>query len=123
MKVIIAGSRTIKDYNELLSALEDAKTKIPNFEITEVVSGTAEGVDLLGERYAHEKGIPVTRFKAHWEAFGKSAGYMRNMEMARYAHALVLVWDGHSTGSAMMKRIARTVMLPYHERVVRQDWF
>lgn len=122
MKLIIAGSRTIEDYNELLKAMEDAKTRIPNFEVTEIVSGTARGVDLLGERWAKEHSIPVKRFKAEWK-MGPSAGYYRNMAMANYANALVLVWDGHSAGSAMMRRIARMIMLPMHERIVRQDWF
>ena len=47
MKVIIAGSRGVEDY-----ALVEEAVKQSGFDITEVVSGTARGVDLLGEHWA-----------------------------------------------------------------------
>lgn len=118
MKVIIAGSRTIEDYDQLLKAVAEAP-----FQITEVVSGTAKGVDLMGERWAKEKGIAIKRFKPDWPRDGNSAGYFRNVLMAQYADALILVWDGYSKGSASMLRIARMTYMPYHERIVKYDGF
>lgn len=102
MKTIIAGSRSITDYETVKQAVISSR-----FEITEVVSGTARGVDALGERWAIENGIPLKRFPANWSAHGKAAGPMRNQVMADYADALVLVWDGRSRGSADM--LARAV--------------
>jgi len=75
-------------------------------EITEVVSGTARGVDMLGERYARDNGIPIHPFPAKWEN-GMSAGYVRNEEMAIYADALISVWDGVSRGSKHMIKVAQ----------------
>jgi hypothetical protein len=118
MKVIIAGSRTIDNYDELLIAIKEAP-----FQITEVISGAANGVDKMGERWALENGIPLQRFPANWNKYGFSAGYMRNVVMAEHAQALLLVWDGQSAGSASMKRIARMKQMPMHEHIVRQDWF
>jgi len=101
VKVIIAGSRTLADYSVVETAIRQS-----GFEITEVVSGTARGVDRLGERWAQAQRIPVKRFPADWARHGKSAGYRRNAQMAVYAEALVAVWDGASRGTGHMIKIA-----------------
>ena len=106
MKVIIAGSRTIVDYGIVCAAIEAAQ-----YEITEIVSGGAIGVDTLGEEYAllHKiklKRMPVTR--EEWEQYGRSAGMRRNAQMETYSEALIAVWDGKSRGTAdMIKRMKR----------------
>jgi len=100
VKLIIAGSRDIDDKHvcKLIDlALEDAP-----FEVTEVVSGAARGVDREGERWAEQRGIPVKRFPADWAVLGRSAGIQRNLEMARYGDALIAIWDGKSRGTAHM---------------------
>jgi hypothetical protein len=74
--------------------------------ITEIISGTAKGADKLGERWAHSKGISIKRFPADWDKFGKSAGYKRNAEMAKYGDSLVIFWDGVSRGTKHMKELA-----------------
>lgn len=102
-KLIIAGSRSFSDY-ELLKRTCDAL--LSNQTEVEVVSGTANGADRLGERYATEKGFKIARFPADWDAFGKSAGYIRNKEMARYGDALVAFWDGSSKGTSSMIALA-----------------
>ena len=97
MKTIIAGSRTINSPEIVAEAIIES-----GFDITEVVSGTARGVDSVGEQIARDFGIPVSRFPADWYVFGKIAGVMRNKEMAKYADAAIVVWDGSSKGSANM---------------------
>lgn len=98
MKTIIAGSRSIPDpYHRIAQAIKDS-----GFEITEVVSGTCRGVDLNGELYAKCNNLPVKRFPADWEKHGKSAGPIRNCEMAKYAEALIAIWDGKSSGTKDM---------------------
>lgn len=102
MKTIIAGSRNITDYNLIKTTLQNL-----NITITKVVSGTANGVDKLGEKYAEEFGLPIHPFPADWKKYGKSAGYVRNEEMANNAEALVAFWDGKSRGTKHMIDIAR----------------
>lgn len=98
MRVIVAGSRTITD-----AALVARAIAASGFEVTELVSGCEpHGVDALGEAWAAERGIPVRRFPAPWKALGRRAGPVRNEAMARYAEALVAVWDGHSPGTRDM---------------------
>lgn len=103
-KVIIAGSRSFQDYPMLKKY---ADFKLSNIKDTiEIVSGGAKGADSLGERYAKENGYSLKVFPADWERFGKAAGYMRNVEMARYADALLAFWDGKSCGTMHMIQIA-----------------
>lgn len=97
MKVIIAGSRDIDDYSLVERAVEKS-----GFEITEVVSGGARGVDFLGEQWALNNNVQTTAFPAQWAAYGRAAGHMRNEKMAQYADALIAVWDGKSSGTRNM---------------------
>ena len=114
MKLIIAGSRslsaspeTISKYvNELLYEMKKEQLFAQDISVTEVVSGTARGIDCDGEKWAEEQGIPITRFPAKWEQFGKSAGYKRNMEMAEYADVLLAIYDGTSRGTKHMINLA-----------------
>lgn len=112
MKTIIAGSRAITDYRAVKRAIRDSC-----YTVAEVVSGGASGVDILGEKWARAHSIPVKRFPADWELHGKSAGPIRNKEMANYADALIAIWDGKSRGTANMIQLARKSNLPifvYH---------
>jgi hypothetical protein len=102
MKVIIAGSREITDFNTVKIAYEKS-----GFKATEIVSGAARGVDYLGELLAKNLSIPVKRFPADWNTHGKRAGPIRNAEMANYADALIAVWDGQSKGTENMITQAR----------------
>ena len=97
MKVIIAGSRDIDDYSLVEKAVAQS-----GFEITEVVSGGARGVDFLGEQWALNNHIRTTAFPAQWAAYGRAAGPIRNEKMAQYAEALIAVWDGKSAGTRNM---------------------
>lgn len=110
MKVIVAGSRGITKQ----AVVDFALGQFPQ-RITEVISGTARGVDILGEQWARKMCIPVKRFPADWDRYGKSAGYRRNEQMAAYADALVAVWDGESRGTKhmidIMKRAGKMVVV------------
>ena len=101
MKTIIAGSRSIRDMGHLVAAI-----LVCPWDITTVISGTATGVDTLGEEWARENGIPVERFPADWNKYGKSAGVIRNRQMAERADALVALWDGNSRGTGHMIQAA-----------------
>ena len=116
MRVIIAGSRTITDPLEVEKAINDS-----GFQITEVISGGAQGVDSLGAAWANAHAIPCTFFFAEWEAYGKAAGPIRNSEMAASADALILVYDGKSRGSADMLMKANAKGLKIHLHLVKQE--
>lgn len=97
MKVIIAGSRQVEDYKLVAEAMKRC-----GFKVTEVVSGCATGVDRMGEVWARANNVPVKEMPANWFNHGKAAGPIRNREMADYADAAVIIWDGKSRGTRNM---------------------
>lgn len=114
--VIIAGSRGFDDY-ELLKERMDRYIGDISTDV-EIVSGGAKGADLLGERYAKERGFAIKQFIPDWDGKGKSAGHIRNYDMAQYAQACVVFWDGESKGSHNMYKTAQkkglsTRLVPY----------
>ena len=116
MKTIIAGSRSIKDYLIVKEAI-----KLSGFKITEVISGEAVGVDGLGRRFGEENNIPVKPFPANWDRHGKGAGPIRNKQMADYAEACIVIWDGESKGSKDMLKQAQQKGLKVYEFNLK--WF
>lgn len=105
-KVIVAGGRDFNNYALLKSRLDYALQNKVCEGIT-IVSGAARGADSLGERYAKENGYAIESHPAKWDEFGKSAGYIRNKEMAQSADALVAFWDGKSRGTKHMIDLAK----------------
>ena len=116
MRTIIAGGRNITDYRKVIDCIKDSGAVI-----TEVVSGGAKGADAIGEQWADEEDIPVKLFPALWNRldvpgavirhgqfgpYNATAGHDRNRKMAKYADALILVWDGKSRGSKNMLKVA-----------------
>ncbi len=97
MKVIVAGSRHCTDEALVARAIDKS-----DFEVTEVVSGCARGVDTLGERWANAHKIPIKHFPALWAIHHRAAGPIRNREMAGYADALVAIYFEDSRGTANM---------------------
>ncbi len=107
MIVIIAGGRNYTFGQDELIWLDDFHK---HFTVKMVVSGGANGADKEGERWAEDLDIPTTVFAADWYKHGKSAGWMRNQEMANFIkdhpQRAVLLFPGGS-GTALMKRIAQ----------------
>jgi hypothetical protein len=100
MKLIIAGSRHMQWSSAPLIELAVQES---GFEVTEVVCGMAKGADTLGRMWAEFNGIPVKKFPADWNKYGKAAGPIRNGEMKDYADGLIVfIWDG-SRGSENMR--------------------
>lgn len=119
MKVIVAGSRRLNTDKELVWLVADAMWRSGFIRtLKEVVSGGARGIDLAGENFAQSYNVPIKRFPADWDKHGKAAGPIRNAEMADYADALVLIWDGRSKGSANMRSLAHKKGLMVFEYLV-----
>jgi hypothetical protein len=112
MKIIIAGSRKFNNYGFLKSKCDN----IINFRTDiEIVSGCCRGADLLGEKYAFDRGYPVKPFPAKWKrpdgSIDYSAGFIRNEQMAKYANGLIAFWDMKSPGTKNMIDLANKYSL------------
>lgn len=119
LRLIIAGGRDFNDY-ELLEreciafiAQLNGVMYIPKREDIECISGGQRGADKLGEIFAITNGYKRAQFVADWDKFNRSAGPIRNTDMAKYAAApefisegnlcgLIAFWDGESPGTADM---------------------
>lgn len=121
MRIIIAGGRNFNDMEYLERSCHNVFQQMSekgvltnniNVDISnmEIVCGKARGADTLGEEFAKNYGIKVKYFPANWDAYGKSAGYKRNKQMAEYAKdedgILIAFWDGESKGTKHMIDLA-----------------
>lgn len=106
MKIIICGSRGFDDYKLLCDVVNKFITDYSCGDI-EIISGGAKGADKLAEKYAFEHGYKKTVFQAEWDAYGKSAGPIRNKKMAEYGDHVIAFWDGNSKGTKNMIELAK----------------
>ncbi len=134
IRIIIAGTRTFnnqdiadKIINIVLDKLYKKGYKSSDIEI---ISGGAKGADSLGAQYGKINNIKVSYFLADWNAYGKSAGCIRNQEMADYAGvkrgygALIAFWDKKSKGTKNMIEIAtRKGLKVYCYNYTDKTWF
>ena len=115
-KVIVSGGRDFENYSYLRESLDKILADIK--ESIVIVSGGANGADMLGERYARSKGYEIERHPAQWELFGRGAGNRRNAEMGISVKEngrgmLVAFWDMKSKGTSNMIDIAERYNIPY----------
>lgn len=104
MKTIIAGSRVPSiTIDTVAQAVREC-----GWDPSLVISGTAPGADRAGELWAEANGIPILRCPANWDLHGRSAGIIRNTEMAGKADALIALWDGKSKGTYHMINVAQS---------------
>ena len=97
-----------------MSLLEEAINRA-GFEITQVVSGRARGVDAMGELWAVKNKINLKTFPARWNTFGNAAGMIRNRHMADYADALIaLMVEEGSRGTENMVQCMVNRRKPYY---------
>jgi hypothetical protein len=145
MKVIIAGSRDLTDFGWVKPAVLAS-----GFDIDQVVSGGARGVDKLGERYSLEElGKTATIMAADWDRYGRKgpnhAGRVRNRQMGDYSEGLLALTLGTSGTTDMinyMRQLGKPVAVldlsrpevpvfifpdgssgPFFEIPVVKEWF
>jgi len=106
MHVIVAGSRSVLDYEYVKACLDN----ILGDEYADIIiiSGTAPGADRMGSRWALQTpNAQLCEIPAQWDRYGKSAGFRRNEDMARIANYAIVFWDGESKGSSHMIAMAK----------------
>ena len=122
-KIIIAGGRDIDNYEVVRGSLEEFITqKGMTTSDIEIVQGGASGVDWTAKHISSVANTSMKEFKADWGAHGKAAGPIRNKQMAEYADALILIWDGKSRGSASMLKEAEKQGLDIKQVLMRKKW-
>lgn len=105
-KVVIAGSRGFSNYKLLKETCDKYLREKKKTHNVVVISGHARGADSLGEKYASDEDLDLEIYPADWKKYGKSAGFMRNEQMADIADAVIAFWNGESHGTKHMIDIA-----------------
>ncbi len=90
MKVAVIGSRNLM-VNNLEKYLPEG--------VSELVSGGARGVDSSAKAYALKNNITIKEFLPDYNALGKSAPLVRNIEIIKYADVVLAFWDRKSRGT------------------------
>lgn len=114
IRIIVAGGRDFDDYELLSRTLKEYTDKFgPEAkERIVIISGQAMGADTMGIEFACDNGFRPRLFPADWDKHGKSAGYIRNRQMAIHAAGagdrgvLFAFWDGKSRGTKHMIDLA-----------------
>lgn len=116
LRVVVAGCRDYHNYQEAKAFIDEILYGIDVTEIT-FLSGRCRGADMLGERYAKERGISIEYYPADWNKYKNAAGPIRNRQMAEASDMVICFWDGKSRGTASMireaQRLNRQVKIKY----------
>lgn len=105
MRVLVTGGRDFRDLGWLYDGLELLHVTVGG--ISEIIEGGAAGADTLAANWANWKRIKLTTVKADWGKHGRSAGAIRNRQMADLTPDLVLACPG-GRGTADMVAVARS---------------
>lgn len=90
MKLLVVGSRSIKDFD--LSDYISSETEL-------IISGGASGIDSIAEEYADKHRISKLILYPKYEVYGKAAPLKRNEIMVDIADEVLIIWDGKSRGT------------------------
>lgn len=90
MKLLVAGSRNITDF--------DLSPYISN-NVDTIICGGASGIDTLTERYADSHRISKCVIRPRYNIYGRVAPLKRNEQMVDLADSILIIWDGQSKGT------------------------
>lgn len=103
--VAIIGSRSIVTLN--------LDRYIDKEYISKIVSGGANGVDTLAEKWARQHGIEVLIYKPQYEVYGgKYAPIQRDKDLVAASDIVIAFWDGKSKGTKFTIDYARELGVP-----------
>ncbi|MBQ2767348.1 MAG: hypothetical protein IJF49_04630 [Clostridia bacterium] len=103
MKLLIVGSRSIKEF--------DLSPYIP-VDVDTIISGGADGIDTLAEQYADRYHLSKYIIRPRYELYGRSAPLKRNEQMVDMADAVLIIWNGHSKGTQYTEKYSKKTGKP-----------
>lgn len=113
-KVIVAGTRGYSNYIEFKTFMDHYISTLGNDSVIFISGAARSGADKLIIDYCKEKRLPWVEFPADWDMYGKSAGMIRNNQMAREGTHLVAFYNLKSAGTKHMIGISKKLKLKTH---------
>ena len=98
MKLLIVGSRSITEF--------DLTQYVPD-EVELIISGGADGMDTVAEKYADKHRIDKLIMHPKYNLYKRGAPLKRNEQMVELCDAVLAVWDGKSHGTKYTLDYAR----------------
>ena len=82
-KVIVAGGRDFDNYEFLKEKLDETFESLGDLDAhpIEIISGMADGADILGIKYAKEHKLTMVLYPANWDKYPRMAGILRNLNI------------------------------------------
>lgn len=125
MRILVTGSRTWDDRDQIVSALAEFITDkagiIPPVDGLEDVTlvhgacpnGADEIANQVGILWERAYGLKIERHPANWDAYGRRAGFVRNADMVALGAnvCLAFIRDG-SRGASMTADLADKAGIP-----------
>ncbi len=105
MRFAVTGGRNYSDSETIALALSDVPRRWT------LIHGAATGADTLAARLWDG---PKEAHPAEWQRYGKSAGPIRNKEMAESGIEMLLAFPG-GKGTEHMKEVCRSLDIPVIE--------
>lgn len=94
VKVLVCGSRDWTDAVPIFSRLVDLKAEaFKRGDRVTLIHGNAPGADRLARNIGFGMRFDVRTFPADWEAHGKRAGILRNLQMLDECPDLVIAFQ------------------------------
>ncbi len=103
MKLLVVGSRSVKNF--------DLSPYISN-NVEVIISGGANGVDFLAEKYADIHRISKYIIRPRYDIYGRGAPIKRNEEMVDISDAVLVIWDGQSKGTQHTIEYSKKIKKP-----------
>ena len=103
MNLLIVGSRSIQEY--------DLQKHIPK-ETTLILTGGADGIDLLAEKYADQNHLSKLILRPQYNRYGRGAPLKRNEQLVELCDMALIVWDGQSRGTKYTLNYAKKIGKP-----------
>lgn len=117
-RILVCGGRGYSDKDKVfrtLNTLADCGEEFQTGRPVTIIHGGAKGADHLADQWAVCNWQDIKEFKAEWDRFGPSAGYIRNRKMLKEGQPHLVVAFPGGKGTAMMVDIARKADVPVLE--------
>lgn len=111
-RVIITGSQSFTDYDQLKTTCDKILQDKPSIEI---VAATQKGAGVMGIKYAKENNYQVKVFQVDFTSYGPQAIQMCYKQMVQYADALIIFWDGELYTLGLIIKLAKEKPIPVRE--------
>lgn len=110
-KVLVCGGRTYSDTNTVRWFLGEFKKRHEHNGVI-LIHGNAPGADSLADMVGRELGFWVWPCPAMWNKHGKSAGPIRNVEMAESSMPHEIIAFPGGSGTEHMIKTAERFNIP-----------